>query len=659
MALVTAIALVSLMAVATATAASEEVYLSPTTSSAEYESTVNVEIRVDATSFQSGQIELEYNAGCCEITNFARNTGDFAQGTWDSTTGREWITFGNVVGPLTGDYLIGTLTIRCLQDSACATNLVINNADSKLFDDAGAELTAIDWVDGSFSCEGGVAPTNEVYFNPSTSSAGYDSTADVELRVDATSFQSGQIELEYNAGCCEITNFARNTGDFAQGTWDSTTGREWITFSNVVGPLTGDYLIGTLTIRCLQDSACTTDLVINNADSKLFDDEGAELSSISWTSGAFSCGTSDEAPNPRITVPTDGATISGIETFSAIDQSGEDDIVSCVFTYVGAASGTIGAGVEVGGVWSCDWDLNNAPCGNYHVYALMKDGADQVGEDQITVTVDGDNAKPTVTITYPVSGVVSGTVDVTATAADTDGSVTQVAFYLMPAASLIGTDTNGADGWGVSLDTTTKADGTYQIKAIATDNVGATGDNTGGEFTISNACSCDFCLHLDEGWNFVSVPKRIDGTNDAKTIFNLDPANETCEYYNASAGSWMNPADIDVVPCQGYWVWKVSEETLCIDFLSTGAITPPMQQLYMGWNMIGHIDTSVTPIDDGTIADFGSMADIEGKFTQIWQWTLDDGWERCYPYPPGLNYMTPGQGYWIWMAEDSPMSGTP
>ena len=168
-----------------------------------------------------------------------------------------------------------------------------------------------------------------------------------------------------------------------------------------------------------------------------------------------------------------------------------------------------------------------------------------------------------------------------------------------------------------------------------------------------------YCLHLDEGWNFVSVPKRINGTNNATTIFNLDPANETCEYYNASAGSWMNPADIDVVPCQGYWVWKVSEETLYIDFLSTGAITPPMQQLCMGWNMIGHIDTSVTPIDDGTIADFGSMANIEGKFLQIWQWTQDDGWERCYPYPPGLNYMTPGQGYWIWMAEDSPMSGTP
>ncbi|MCK4626528.1 MAG: hypothetical protein KAV00_14510, partial [Phycisphaerae bacterium] len=414
MALVTVIALAALMAVATATAVSEEVYLDPSTSSAEYLNTVNVELRVDATNFQSGQIELEYNTGCCEVTNFVRNTGDFAQGTWDSTTaGREWITFGNVVSPLTGDYLIGTLTIRCLHDGACATDLVIDNDDSKLFNDVGADLTAINWIDGKFSCEGGVAPADEVYFDPSTSSAGYDSTVDVELRVDAANFQSGQIELTYNTGCCEVTNFVRNTGDFAQGTWDSTTGREWITFGNVVGPLTGDYLIGTLTIRCLQDDVCTTDLVIDNDESKLFDDVGAELTAISWADGKFSCVIANNPPDPQITAPADGATISGIVTFSAIDQSGEDDIVSCVFTYVGPESGTIGGGVKVGDVWSCDWTTSTVPDGNYQVYALMKDGADQVGEDQITVTVD-NNAPPTVTVISPVSGVVSGTIDVTA-----------------------------------------------------------------------------------------------------------------------------------------------------------------------------------------------------------------------------------------------------
>jgi hypothetical protein len=182
-------------------------------------------------------------------------------------------------------------------------------------------------------------------------------------------------------------------------------------------------------------------------------------------------------------------------------------------------------------------------------------------------------------------------------------------------------------------------------------------DNCDGQID-EGFCTGDFYLELDAGWNLVSVPKRIDGTNDAITVFNIDPVNETCEYYDASAGSSMDLADICVVPCQGYWVYKVSPETICIDFKeSTGAIPPPTQQLYAGWNMIGHIDTSDMLIDDGTGTDFGSMANIEGKFSQIWQWTQGNGWESCYP--SGLNNMTSGQGYWIWMTEDVMMSGTP
>ena len=269
-----------------------------------------------------------------------------------------------------------------------------------------------------------------------------------------------------------------------------------------------------------------------------------------------------------------------------------------------------------------------------------------------TVTVT-TNVPPTVTVTYPVSGTVSGTIDVTADADDDpDGTVTQVAFYLMPAETLIGTDTNDAGGWSVSLDTTTVDNGDYQIKAVATDDEGATGENTGNEFAIDNG----FCLQLNAGWNLVSVPKTIDGTNDAKTIFEINPTTETCEYYDACADDWLALGDIDVMPCRGYWVYKVNSVIICVD-LETGTGIPPAQQLCEGWNMIGHIDTSVMPIDDGTNADFGSLTGLEGNFAQIWQWTQDSGWECCYP--SGINYMTPGQGYWIYMTEDGKMAGMP
>ncbi|MEA1907503.1 MAG: hypothetical protein U9N43_00525, partial [Euryarchaeota archaeon] len=122
-------------------------------------------------------------------------------------------------------------------------------------------------------------------------------------------------------------------------------------------------------------------------------------------------------------------------------------------------------------------------------------------------------------------------------------------------------------------------------------------------------------------------------------------------------GTWMNLVDIDVTPCRGFWVYKTSPATVCVNFTESDTSLPPVQQLYEGWNMIGHIDTSVMPIDDGTVADFGSITGLEGKFAMIYQWTQVSEWESCYP--SGLNYMTSGQGYWIWMNEDAQMPGTP
>jgi len=274
-----------------------------------------------------------------------------------------------------------------------------------------------------------------------------------------------------------------------------------------------------------------------------------------------------------------------------------------------------------------------------------------VAETDGTAEIDC-NDDPTVTVTAPVSGTVSGTIDVTATATDSDGSVTQVVFYLMPAGTLIDTpDTNGADGWSVSFDTTTVDDGNYQIKAVATDDGSATGENTGSAFAIDNSCPCDFCYDLDAGWNFVSVPKTLNGSNDANTVFNLT-LGETCLYYDCVDG-WKSNSAVSVVPCQGYWVGKVASDRICLDFdPGTGAINPPEQDLCQGWNMIGHIQTS--PM---SVGEFASATTLGDNIAQIWQWDQTNGWEG-YPFG-GFADMTPGRGYWILVGEEDTMYGTP
>lgn len=93
---------------------------------------------------------------------------------------------------------------------------------------------------------------------------------------------------------------------------------------------------------------------------------------------------------------------------------------------------------------------------------------------------------PTISITNPAEGTtVSGSVNITANASD-DKGVTQVEFFVD--STSLGIDTNPADGWSVSWNTTTTSDGGHTLKAIATDTIGQTGQDT-NNVTVSNTVS--------------------------------------------------------------------------------------------------------------------------------------------------------------------------
>ncbi|MBC8445900.1 MAG: S8 family serine peptidase [Chloroflexi bacterium] len=309
------------------------VYFEPQHSSASFCHTTEVEIRVDAADFQGGQIKLTYNSACADVTNWERNRDDFAYGTWESgTPGEEWITF-SAEELLTGEYLIGTLTIHGVSEEECTTALDFV-APSALKDNLGNEVPAT-WTDGTFECIvgmcGDVAPSaecdgeidvgdfilllnyvghpgdyhlcceaapsttaapavptaaeNEVNFFPQESSAPFCETTEVQIWVDATNFQGGQIKFTYDSTCADVTNWERNRDDFAYGTWESgTAGEEWILFS-AEELLTGEYLIGTLTIHGVSEEECTTALDFV-APSALKDNLGNEILAT-WTDGTF------------------------------------------------------------------------------------------------------------------------------------------------------------------------------------------------------------------------------------------------------------------------------------------------------------------------------------------------------------------------------------
>ena len=83
-------------------------------------------------------------------------------------------------------------------------------------------------------------------------------------------------------------------------------------------------------------------------------------------------------------------------------------------------------------------------------------------------TGGGSDDPPVVGWSAPVGGsTVAGVVPVSATASD-DGVVVSVEFRVD--GGLIGTDTNGGDGWSTTWDTATVADGNHTLEATATDD---------------------------------------------------------------------------------------------------------------------------------------------------------------------------------------------
>ena len=180
-------------------------------------------------------------------------------------------------------------------------------------------------------------------------------------------------------------------------------------------------------------------------------------------------------------------------------------------------------------------------------------------------------------------------------------------------------------------------------------------DNCDGQID-EGCCSCDFCYDLEAGLNFVSIPKTlVDSPKNATTVFDVDYySGEFCLYYDASAGSF--DLNADVKPCRGFLVYKNAAKTVCVDF--DNAAPAPSQQLYVGWNMIGHVKTVAMPINDGTNADFVSITGLEepegNLLFRLMATYTGTGWSE---YPGSLTDATPGAGYWIYMNHDVMMSG--
>ena len=187
------------------------------------------------------------------------------------------------------------------------------------------------------------------------------------------------------------------------------------------------------------------------------------------------------APTVSITAPANNATVLNTVTVSA-NASDNVGVAGVQFKVDGT---NVGA-EDTTAPYSISWNTTTAGNGTHALTAVARDAAGNTQTSTtVTVTVNNpDSTPPTVSLTAPAGGAsVSGTVQLTATASDNVG-VVGVQFKQ-------GTTNIGAEDtltpYAVSWNTTTVANGSYDLTAVARDAATNTTTSTTVTVTVNNA----------------------------------------------------------------------------------------------------------------------------------------------------------------------------
>ena len=184
-----------------------------------------------------------------------------------------------------------------------------------------------------------------------------------------------------------------------------------------------------------------------------------------------------QAPTVTITAPAAGAVTGTLNvTANAADNVG---VTGVQFLLDGVNLGS----EDLAAPYSVSWNTLTTANGNHTLTARARDAAGNIATSAaVIVTVFNDTELPTVSITAPVAGTVTGTINVNANAADNVG-VVGVQFLLNGVN--LGTEDVAAP-YSISWNTLTSANGTYTLTARARDAAGNTAISTGVIITVFN-----------------------------------------------------------------------------------------------------------------------------------------------------------------------------
>jgi len=182
-------------------------------------------------------------------------------------------------------------------------------------------------------------------------------------------------------------------------------------------------------------------------------------------------------PTVSITAPANGATFtSGAAVAITATAADADGSVTQVQFFINGVS----VGTDITSPYTVNW---TAVTGSQNLTAIATDnnGATTTSSAVVITVNPPANVPPTVSIIAPVNGATftaGATVAITATSADSDGSVTQVQFFVNGVS--VGTDNTSP--YSVNWTAVT---GTLNLTAVATDNNGATTTSSAVVITVN------------------------------------------------------------------------------------------------------------------------------------------------------------------------------
>jgi hypothetical protein len=200
-----------------------------------------------------------------------------------------------------------------------------------------------------------------------------------------------------------------------------------------------------------------------------------------WTSQPITVTVFNDVTPPTVgvTAPAAGSNLRGTMDVTA-NASDNVGVVGVQFRVDGANLGA----EDTAAPYAISWNTTTVTAGSHTLTAIARDAAGNVTTSAgVTVTVD-NAAAPTVTMTAPAAGsTVAGSITVSAGASDNIG-VVGVQFRL-DGANLGAEDTVAP--YAISWNTTTVANASHTVTAIARDAAGNVTTSTGVTVTVDNA----------------------------------------------------------------------------------------------------------------------------------------------------------------------------